>query len=192
MSLPKCERNILPDIKIYPTLIASIADNFDIYSEETDCLVEEFVEGATWGYSRIAPKYNNRKRFISISTGKPRMCFENVPPEVTLFHEIGHFQVNDILNETYTDSSMVSIEKKCDRYALCALVRMLYRLSAYATPYNAKKYKALESNIRKRLVDLIPDNSSESDKYTCFKIIADDIYKRLDWDSLYIPKLKKR
>ena len=185
-SLPAIEKKVIPDIKIYPTRLASIVDNFDIYEDDTDIATTRLLDNYdSWIYSQLKETEQFKNKFISISTITPKYGFDEVPPEVRIFHEFGHCQIEDGLPQEYTKETMIEIKKKCDRYALFAHVRLLHINPNYNTPIFPQKFGEFENDVRQQLAKLIPPKKRTKDLTKCYLKISQNLYKQLNWETLY-------
>ena len=183
-SLPKDEKNVVPDIHIYPTLIKSLIMNFDPNDFRTDEIATEFYKGSAWAYSRM--RGVNKKKFISFSVKRYNSIKEFVTPEFTIFHEIGHFQVSDRLKQSITAKNMKEIELKCDRYGLFALVRMLHNQKHYKTISVKKEQIQFERNVRKLIDQIIGKGKlSAGELRHKYAEISDVIMKLMKWEAIY-------
>jgi hypothetical protein len=180
-SMPEEERIIIPDITVYPSLISSIVDNFDVNSSETDRIASFMYKNGAWAYSRL----QNDDMFISLSIKRFRKLNEFVPPEFTIFHEFGHYQIAKRFNEHICDVGFANVELKADRYGIFALARMLHYHPNYETISENTNQKVFMDIIKGILKSNVRESMSTKEKNKQLSIIVSEIFKLFEWENIY-------
>lgn len=183
-SLPLYEREVVPEFKVYPTLIMSLKDNYDLNNLETDDIAEFLFDVNSWAYSKIISAEDDL--FISLSIKRWSTLNEKISPEFSIFHEIGHFQIQYIKKlSTYT-SNLNKIEFMADKYGIFALLRMLYHNPEYRTISSNETHIKFIQSVRK-LIDLYIGQQEFPQRVLedILKDIADKIMELMKWEGLY-------
>ena len=190
-SLSDYERRVVPEFKLYPNLVMSIVDNYDIETLKTDDVAAFLFDMGAWAYARILPpnsvpgKFDRNGLFISFSIKRAFAFLDLTPPEFSIFHEIGHFQIQYHKKISIFRRNINKVELMADKYALYALIRMLYHNPEYKTisklDIHIKFIASTRKLIRKEIGD---DKLSPAALRGKFTRIRNRIMTMLKWEKL--------
>lgn len=184
-SLPSYEKRLVPKFKIYPTLIMSIADNYDLEDLSTDDTATYLFDAGAWAYCRMLNSQNNHL-FISLSIERCYDINEVVPPEFSIFHEIGHFQIQYGKKIDTYSTNKNEVEFMADKYGLYALIRMLYKNPEYKTLSKNEIHISFIKNVRKMIEVYIGDQTLTSTALRgSLTKIRNCIMRLMRWEKLY-------
>ena len=183
-SLPRRELRVVPDIYVYPTLTKSLRDNFDTTTPMYADLKDRYKKKMVWAHARIV-NYDNENKFISFAIREATRKREPIVPEVSIFHEIGHFQYADRKKIVMTAWNRTEIELACDWYGLYAYVRMLINDKEYKTISNEPAQLEFEANVRKLIQMELPGRETPAAIRGGIAKVVNTIMRKMKWTDLY-------
>jgi hypothetical protein len=117
-------REVVPPIVVYPALTESIRDTFDPANQrDTDEWIYSLLRNRSWAHSRLRGRHPSYAR-ICLVAHAPYYEREKTPPEMSVFHEMAHFILEEVDGVPYDGSD--AMEFDVDRIALEYLVRMIH------------------------------------------------------------------
>ena len=184
-SLTDYEKRVVPEFKVYPTVVMSIADNFRTEDLATDSVISMIFFYGKWAYSKILSDsgiFDKNELFISLSTKLFGNFMNETPPEFIILHEVGHFQVQHRKQISRYLENRGEVEFLADKYALYALARMLYRNPGYKSISRYKKHIEFIDNMRDLLKEELGDRKpAPAELRGKLKRVANRMLTLLEW-----------
>ena len=192
-SLPEEELKYVPGINIHKTLLSALYNTFDESSEQIDDLAKHYYNISVWAFAHLcenerfsitSPRRLERIALVS-KDGIPPV--QNIPTEVTVFHEIGHFYVQGEKNIVLIQGGNMEmkVELMCDRYSIMAYSRMLEKFPNYAMINTNKKMEKFNKYI-KHTMNVIYLQNKKRDIIKRSYMCADKVMKNLKWKKIYV------
>jgi hypothetical protein len=156
-TLPESEKQYVPPVYIYNTVVQALSCTFDPHHPFLDKLIDKFSKNRIWTFCFLADEELRNPRILSDEFQRIIICnnrieiMYDVCPERSFFHEVYHFV--DLLGNRrkYTEETKDQVEEDCEIYATMAYIRLLLMNPTYETCAYASNIREFETAIRKKL-----------------------------------------
>jgi hypothetical protein len=167
-----------------------MANTFDNNSDTIDNTTKDYYNTNIWAFAYLLDKKreviggvceHGKKIVLASSLGLTKSM--TIPPEVSIFHEMGHFYMQNAMKMDITAENEREVEYECDRFAIMAHIRMLCKRPNYTPIVVTKNTLSFTDSMREKAI--LCRNS-------CLKGMAlrKEFYKRAD-EFLEVMKWKE-
>ena len=190
-SMPESELRHIPAIKIHRTLMGAMSGTFNSNSEQIDGLAKHYFNSDIWAFAHLSDKADSaftgkkgvRKIVFASIPGLGKSL--NIPPEMSIFHEFGHFYMQLGKGIELNSENEMQVEYDCDRFSVMAFIRMLYKNPCYTPIVVTENTVSFVDSLRLKAEQCRKGGMKGLALNREYYAMADKFMEKMQWKKLY-------
>lgn len=191
-SMPSSELRHIPPIRIHKTLLGAMAGTFDNDSDTVDDMARDYYDSNIWAFAYLLEGErkvaggvceHGKKIVLASSVGLKKSM--TIPPEVSIFHEMGHFYMQTCRKIEMTCCNERDTEYECDRFAMMAYLRMLQMRPNYTPIVVTNNTLSFTDSLRRKALACMKSGLKGNRLRDELYRRADEFMKEMKWKEIY-------